>query len=256
MWESPQRWLRECFDWLLPPACQLCGATLPMPAHPHLCRGCRDTFPPPPSPRCPRCLLPHATPVGVDYPCEACLRQPLPIQRLDALGLYGDGLREAIHRFKFRGALGLSRPLGMLLAHHLDTQAAYPTPDLVVPVPLHPRRLRQRGYNQAQLLGREVQKVLGGSLEQRLLVRQRETTSQQGLPLAQRQENVRGAFAAPRTLEGEARLLVDDVLTTGATIRHCARTLYRAGAGTVAVAILARAPRPDAKHLSGVGVHG
>lgn len=256
VWHGIRTSLQECFDWLLPPACQLCGKTLPELCEPHLCGACLGGFLPLNSPRCPFCLLPHATAGGADYPCEGCLRAPLPITGMVALGLYQEGLREAVHRFKFRNAIGLQRPLGQLLAASVAGRWEDDLPEIVVPVPLHRTRLRQRGYNQALLLAQEIGRRLDLKMERGLLQRSVATTSQQELPLIERQRNVKGAFTVLRPLNGERFLLVDDVLTTGATVRHCAESLLAAGASAVDVAVLARAPRPGGDDLSLGAVHG
>ncbi len=254
MWRWLGKAVRECVDWLLPPACQLCAATLPECSALELCASCLKRIPPIPAPRCPHCLLPHATPAGGDYPCEVCLRDPLPLGRVTALGMYDGALREAVHRFKFRNAIGLQRPLGTLLAQHLA--AGDPLPARVVPVPLHRTRLRQRTYNQAQLLAAMLARHLPLEMDARLLVRAAETLPQQQLPLEERRSNVRGAFSVTRRLEGESLLLVDDVMTSGATVRSCATALLKAGAARVDLAILARAPRHAGENLSAEGVHG
>jgi len=256
VWRCLRAYLKDGFDWLLPPACQLCGKSLPDAGEPHLCSTCLARFLPLESPRCPCCLLPHVTPDGADYLCEGCLRTPLPITGVVALGLYEAGLREAVHRFKFRNAIGLQRPLGMLLSEKLATRWGNDPPDGVVAVPLHRSRLRQRGYNQSLLLAQELERRLGVELIRGLLSRQVATAAQQGLPLLERQHNVKGAFSVERPLQGERLLLVDDVMTTGATVRHCAQSLLAAGAGAVEVAVLARAPRPGAHDLSREAVRG
>ncbi|PLY01714.1 MAG: amidophosphoribosyltransferase [Desulfuromonas sp.] len=249
-------YLQEGLDWLLPPACQLCGATLSDSRQPHLCEACQARIYPLESPRCPLCMLPHATPVGADYLCEGCLRHPLPVTSVVALGSYEDGLREAVHRFKFRNAIGLQRPLGWLLAEQLAARWGDAPPDGLLPVPLHRKRLQQRGYNQSLLLAQEIRRCLNVRLAKGLLVRRVATAAQQGLALDERQRNVKGAFAVSRRLQGERLLLVDDVLTTGATVRQCAEALLKAGAGTVEVAVLARAPRPDGHNLCREPVRG
>jgi len=249
LWRGVLGGVRGCLDWLLPPACQLCGETLAEASSVELCSRCRTGFPGITSPHCPVCLLPHATPTGLDYPCESCLRQPLPIQRVIALGLYADTLRQAVHAFKYRNRIGLQRPLGCLLAERVAAQMEAGRSPLLVPVPLHGTRLRQRTYNQSQLLAREMGRRLGCSVAPRLLKRVRATPSQQGLPLEERLCNVRGAFEVTRALQGDQVLLVDDVMTTGATARSCAAALLQAGAAVVELAVLARAPRPDTVDL-------
>jgi ComF family protein len=192
---------------------------------------------------CPRCALPYPLPAGSDHLCEACLRQPPPFQWVRCLGLYEDGLAEAVQRFKYQGAIGLDRPLARLLADVLSLDRDTFRPHLLVAVPLHRRRLQARGYNQSLLLARELGRRWQVPAPARLLRRIRFTPSQQGLDAAARRRNLKGAFALSRELDGERVLLIDDVLTTGATARECARTLLDGGAGQVAVAVLARAPR-------------
>jgi ComF family protein len=116
-------------------------------------------------------------------------------------------------------------------------------PELILPVPLHVQRLRQRGYNQSLLLARQLGKRWKIPVAPRRLIRTRPTTPQQELPLTVRQQNLRTAFALTTPLHGETVLLVDDVMTTGATVRECAQVLKSGGAGEIVVAVLGRAPR-------------
>ena len=255
MWSSVWRHCNELFDWLLPAACQLCGRTLPVQGGLHLCGDCHEGFRPLPSPRCPHCLLPHLTPGGTDYPCEACLKNPLPLKRVVALGLYADQMREAVHRFKYRHALGLQRPLASLLARELEPHLEEMSPDLLVPVPLHRKRLQQRGYNQALQIARELARTLSIPLDRALLIRTRDTLPQQQLSLGERQLNLRSAFELRQIIPGKRVLLVDDVMTSGATLRSCADVLIRGGASEVSAAILARAPRFESAPLSREAIH-
>jgi len=115
-------------------------------------------------------------------------------------------------------------------------------PGLVVPVPLEPHRLRQRGYNQALLLARELARQLGGECDQKILRKTRKTAAQHELPAQVRRSNLSGVFAASSAVQGQKILLVDDVMTTGATVDACSRALVAAGAVEVRVAVLARSP--------------
>jgi ComF family protein len=152
-------------------------------------------------------------------------------------------LREAITAFKYSGRIDLDRPLGRLLAQRLRTAADPREFDLILPVPLHPQRLRERGYNQSLLLARVLSRQLQRPLAPRLLRRLRATPPQQGLNAALRQANLRQAFALSQPLRGEHLLLIDDVVTTTATARECSRVLLEGGAGAVTLAVLARAGR-------------
>lgn len=238
-----QEELQGLLDWVLPPACPLCGKVLEERPVPSACPACRSAIPPIASPHCPLCEEPFLTEGGSDHLCEVCLRQPPPFTWCRSLGCYDDLLRGAVQRFKYQGAVGLDRCLGTLLAEHLRPAVTEFAPAVLVPVPLHRERLRQRTYNQSLLLARFLGRQWRRPVAARLLERTRATPSQQGLAAEDRRRNLRGAFAVRTPLDGARVLLIDDVLTTGATARECAATLLQAGADAVAVAVLGRARR-------------
>ena len=240
-WRRAWGELRLCCDLLLPPACLLCGERLPAgaPAS-EFCPRCRAGVPQPAPARCPVCAAAHRTLTASLHHCEPCLRQPPPFTRVHAVGPYAGTLQEAVQRFKYRGQLSLEQPLGTLLAEAVLAGGGK-RPDLVIPVPLHRNRLRERGYNQALQLARRAGRLLDVPVAPELLCRTRETPSQQGLDAAARNSNLKGAFAVAGPLRGRRLLLVDDVLTTGATVRECAAVLHRAGAATIEVAVIGRA---------------
>jgi ComF family protein len=158
-----------------------------------------------------------------------------------AAGEFSGALRNAIHRFKYGGQSVGAGALAALLLPHLS---GILTPDqLLVPMPLHPRRERQRGYNQAALLGRAIAGAYGCTVAERALHRTRPTTPQVSLNLAERARNMDGAFAGdPSLCHGRHLLLVDDVCTTGATLRAAASAAHEAGAHTIYAAVLAVTP--------------
>ena len=171
--------------------------------------------------------------------------------RAVAYGAFEDATREIIHLLKYDRVVPAAGFLGARLAAAMKP---LPDPDggwLVVPVPLHPTRLRQRGFNQAELIARAALKLLprarGFELNTRCLARQRETLPQAGLTRHQRRENIRRAFAVqhPDAVRDREILLVDDVFTTGTTIAECARVLLRAGAARVCAATVARALKAE-----------
>jgi ComF family protein len=168
--------------------------------------------------------------------CGECLKEMPPYTGASCFGPYTGTLREAIHLLKFRQVKRLARPLGELLA-----DLALPSADLVVPVPLSLKSLRERGFNQTLLMARPLAKRRGLPLEGRLLFKKKETPPQTLLSRSARLRNLRGSFAVTGALSGERVLLVDDVITTGATVSECTRALLRAGASEVCVAALARA---------------
>lgn len=231
------------FDLFFPPLCLLCHAPRRESPDPSLCSCCLGGFLPVTSPCCPRCALPFATIGGGDHVCGECLLHPPDFSWTIAGGLYEETLRQAIHRFKFDGRLNLDRPLARFLDIAWQRTTPAWIPDLLVPVPLHPRRLGQRTYNQALLIARELGRCRQLPVDARLLIRILPTVAQAGLTARERHRNLLGGFALTRPLSGEKILLVDDVMTTGTTARICATALRSGGAGEVGLAVLARARR-------------
>jgi ComF family protein len=185
-----------------------------------------------------------------------CRRLQPPFSKAVAYGSYDGGLRELIHLLKYQQVRPAAGALGGMLAEAtagLDSCWAQPQPPVaVVPVPLHARKLRQRGFNQSELIVREALKIAGRNgrlaLRSGVLERRRETQSQTGLTRHQRRENIRGAFivVTPEQIVGRDVLVVDDVFTTGTTVWECARVLLRAGASKIYVATVARTLKADA----------
>ena len=187
--------------------------------------------------------------------CQPCRLAAPAFVKAVAYGGYQGELRSLVHLLKYKGMQPLAVRLGKLLADSLE--AVLSSPDapvqmLVIPVPMHPLKQRQRGFNHAELLARAAMAEmrrrhpqLGLHLETKLLKRVRVTVSQAGLTTHQRRQNLRGAFFAPRPggLAGQHVLLIDDIYTTGATARACSRVLMNAGAASVRVATVARAQR-------------
>lgn len=228
--------LRGVVDLLFPPACQVCRT--PGPAI--LCRACVDRFRLIRPPVCTRCGRPLRGPPDLVFTCIPCRHRRLYFRQARAAGIYDGALRDAVHALKFRGRAALSEPLGSLMAAAALADPVAEGCDVVVPVPLHPHRRAARGFNQSELLAREVAAVLDRPLDVRILCRQRDTPAQVGLPLSDRRTNVRRAFmAVPHP--AKRVLLVDDVLSTGFTAAACAQALRAAGAREVVVLALARA---------------
>ncbi|BAS28802.1 competence protein ComF [Limnochorda pilosa] len=184
---------------------------------------------------------------GGPVECPRCRRDPPAFARARAVGLYSGWLRAAVHRLKYRGEAELSLPLGALMGLLAREELLFATTSAVVPVPLHPGRLQERGYNQSELLAAGVARLLARPLRPELLARPRPTAPQVGLDEGSRRRNLQGAFAVSdaRSVRGRRILLVDDVLTTGATCREAARTLLAAGARRVDVLTLAVTPPPE-----------
>ena len=223
----PSAVLGQLLDLVFPPRCAACGE--PAEAGP-FCPICAEAVDPVP-PGCARCGLP-----GPDVACGACLVRPPAFDEARAGGLFGGPLADAVHALKYRGRPSLARPLGAWLA----ARVPLPPGAAVVPVPLGRRRRRERGYDQAALLARALSRAAGAPCLRVALERVRETAPQVGRDREARARNVLGAFAA-RGVAGRDLVLVDDVVTTGATADACARALLAAGARSVTVVCLARA---------------
>lgn len=230
-------------DFFLPRLCLFCQEAVAPDASAPICIACEARVISMQSPVCPRCgrLFLHRQ--GPDRPCGWCLKEPPPFAAARAAVVYEeDGLTgQAIKQFKYHRRLEYLP----LLRHWLTAPACREfaaAADLIVPVPLHVRRLKERGFNQALLLAQ----ALPGRLLRDTLVRTRHTQPQTGLSPKARRENVRRAFAVrrPEVVKGKSVLLVDDVYTTGATVRECSRALLAAGAREVRVLTVARVAPP------------
>jgi ComF family protein len=249
--------LRGLFDaflaTLFPPRCPVCGVlgggplsgldTLSCDRDSLFCDACRQGIVPVSAPFCTRCGLPFVSKEGVGHTCVECLLEKRYFGKARAFGIYDGSLLEAIHRFKYGGTLSLARPLAALVRDAFLRSWDMNTIDLLVPVPLHVTRLRERGFNQAYLLITRWAKREGLCFDGMTLWRRRRTEPQTGLSRKERWRNMRGAFAVrkPETVQEKRILLVDDVFTTGATVNACAQVLMDVGAASVDVLTLARA---------------
>ena len=238
------RWFDPVLDLVFPAVCPICARRSDDPAHRPFCNPCWRALPIGVGPGCPVCGEPYPG-LGGALPCDGCRRAPPSYAFARAIAPYRDGMREAIHALKYGRRPVLAAPLGRLLA--TDGPETLPVAlrdwaDALVPVPLHPARQAERGFNQAELLAAPCAARWRLPLLTRALVRVRPTPPQTDLDADARRANVRDAFRAvrPREIEGRRVLLVDDVLTTGATVGAAARALRTAGAAEVGVLALAR----------------
>jgi ComF family protein len=201
-----------------------------------LCAKCRAEFELIEPPLCPHCGRPRTN----GRLCPLCQRAPLRIDGIRSVAYFDGTLRETIHCFKYSNLQALAIPLGELMGHYWER---HPLPtEVIVPVPLHQHRLRERGYNQAALLARELGKNIGLPVSENSLVRVRATRPQVDLNAQERKDNVSDAFrCSDLELKGKRVLLIDDVCTTGATLEACSIALLQAGALSVWALTLARA---------------
>jgi ComF family protein len=199
-------------------------------------------MPPIVTPMCIVCGIPFAG-GGSDHVCGRCGTSPPRFDAARAAFAYEGASRDLIHAFKYRNKTHLRRPLALLTLERLAEFIQFWRPDLIMPVPLHRKKLSSRGFNQALLLGEVFSQRLKMPLDRRNLRRIRWTEPQVNLAAGDRRANVKGAFSIhePALVIGRRVLLVDDVLTTGSTAEECGKVLKAAGAGDVTVVTVARA---------------
>ena len=230
---------RAGLDLCFPPRCLGCDS-LEVETRLLLCPACLARFPLLARPLCSCCGMPFVkSGSDHDHLCAVCLQKPWAFSKARALLCYDEQVAHLIRAFKFQGRRDALATFATL-ARRSETIADLASPDMVVPVPLHPRRLRQRGFNQAAVLAARLPPRLRPRISH-ALVRIRDTTPQRGLDGRQRRRNVRGSFALTpgHGVAGRKILLCDDVFTTGSTLNECATTLLAAGAARLEVVTLA-----------------
>jgi ComF family protein len=235
-------WTERVCGWLLPPRCVLCRGRGQPPAF-DLCAACEADLP-----RleraCPRCAQSREPHQGDGPDCHHCRGQDLPHARAFAPFVYAPPLDGIIHSLKYDGALANARVLGVLLGKAAVMEQRYANVDLLVPVPLHPARLAERGFNQSFEIARFVARCVGRPCEPHGLARARATASQVGLARLERERNVHDAFAAASRsgrVRGKRVALIDDVVTTGSTVFEAARALLACDAAGVEIWSVGRA---------------
>lgn len=210
--------------------CLLCGAEAD---DGQLCPPCRATLPHRPQPACPVCALPTAG----GATCGNCLKKPPAFDLTLAAFSYTFPVDALIHAYKYAGNLTL---LDFLTEPLIHLAAAQPRPDLLIPMPLHPARLRERGFNQAHEIAKPVSGKLAIPLDGRACRRVIDTKPQAGLKFKHRARNLRGAFTCERDLSGMNIALIDDVMTTGASLNELAKAVRARGAAQVSAWVVAR----------------
>jgi ComF family protein len=236
-----RQWTRTAAGLLWPARCAACDDPLDDRATPGFCRSCASAARPVTAPFCAICAEPFQGEITSSFSCQNCLGRRQQFDFAVAAWLSRGPVRTAIHHFKYGRRLALREPLARLLATGLaDPRIAARSDWLLVPVPLHPRRFREREFNQSEELARSLARLSGLPFA-RVLRRTRYTSTQAALRREDRLGNLKGAFAlrwrAPRLTAGRAILLIDDVLTTGSTANACSAVLRKAG-GAEMVAIL------------------
>jgi len=187
---------------------------------------------------CQICGMPFVSKISSHHTCSNCIKKKPPFSSARSIAVYDGVLLDAIHRFKYNGKTSIAKPLGSIMADRLPPNNY----DIIVPVPLHKKRLKHRGFNQSLLLARKISKRHKIPIDYLNLIRERLTEPQIKLKGKERLKNVKGAFAVrdKSVFKNKNVLIIDDVYTTGATINECARVLKKAGVKGVYALTLAR----------------
>ncbi len=231
-------WLHALGELCFPPHCLCCASPLAWGGRIELCPACKQSLRYISAPLCPGCGLMFVNSGGDSHLCPLCEQKKYAFDRARAVFCYNDEIGKLIHSLKFSGKKTGLRTMAALAQKSSIRELG--TPDLIVPVPLHPQKLRSRGFNQSLLLAKILFPDHKGRIDH-CLRRSRPTRPQTGLKGAERRKNVVGAFVVkePELVAAKTICLVDDVFTTGTTVNECAKTLKRAGAARVEVACLA-----------------
>ena len=210
-------------------ACLLCAS--PQTNTDALCKACLDELPWHPSTSCPQCGLSSSGQL-----CGSCISSPPDFDATHAVFLYQYPIDKMMQRYKYGNMLNISHTFGQLLAD----KSAFEAIDLIIPMPMHPTRIKERGFNQALEIAKVLTKNHPQKLDYKSVIRQTLTPPQASLALKERVKNIKGAFKVNSDLAGKKIAIVDDVMTTGASLNELAKTLKKAGASHVECWVVAR----------------
>ncbi len=235
-------WLNAALGLFYPEICQLCGLARATVGESYVCAGCRARVRFIEPPFCERCGLPYQGAITTRFECANCRDMELAFRFARSAVVTGDTLLGILHRYKYQRALWFEPFLAELLIARAKPELSTEHWDFIVPIPLHPAKKREREFNQAERLAARLSAATGIRMNNRLLKRILPTRSQTLLSRQERLANVRNAFAMrdANRLNGQRIVVLDDVLTTGATANACAKVLLAAGAGEVCVWTVAR----------------
>lgn len=213
---------------LFPQSCPVCKNYSKDHKTAPICRDCWQTISPYRGAICQRCGRPLSSDVSII--CSECIKDKPSFKQVRSFGIYEGTLKVAINLFKYHGIKRLSKPLAKMMC-----QMSIPPVDVIIPVPLFKKRLRHREFNQSALLARYLADYTGARLVMNCLIKVKDTIPQVGLSAKERKKNVKNAFRVldDKPIKGRDVILVDDVFTTGATIRECSKILKKAGAGDI-----------------------
>lgn len=236
-----QQTLETALTFLYPAQCRVCEKQLGLESVPYMCGECWDDIPLIEPPWCEMCGIPNT-----EGKCDACATTPPPFGKLRTIAYYESALQQAIHLFKFEKRTSLAKPLTQLTMEHIPDDCDITAYDFILPIPIHKKRLRERGFNQATLLANGIAKTTGIQVLTDALGRHRNTSPQSSLDREARQTNIIGAFELQQNevVRNKRILVLDDVYTTGATVREAVKVLWDADPIEVDVLTLARALNP------------
>ncbi len=230
---------------IYPPRCRICGSFLRNEnTASGICSNCANSFKTIEPPICSICGIPFISQNEDNHLCERCIQRRPFYDELRAPWLYENRIMDAVHRMKYSDKPHIAKALAPLLTAFANMWLTEASGMTIIPVPLHPQKLRQRGYNQSLFIARELAQGLNSELDFLSLRRTRNTMSQTGLNTNERRKNVKNAFeiTEKKYYKDKSVILVDDVATTGSTINECAKALKKAGCKKVYGLVLARTP--------------
>jgi len=229
--------LKSALNIIIPPACHICGGA----ADDYICANCKQGINFILGAVCTICGLPFISKESSPHMCGECIKKKPRFSMARSIAEYNGVLLDAIHRFKYNAKTSLAKPLALLMAEKLPLNSY----NVIVPVPLHKKRLKERGFNQSLLLAKEISRKQNVPVDYLNLKRLRYTEPQINLKGEERLKNIKDAFAVEnaRVFKNQKILLIDDVYTTGATVVECSKVLKKAGAKGVFVLTLARVCR-------------
>ena len=234
--------LRDITDVIFPPRCLGCAEILPNLHLQTFCTSCREKIRFITGSHCPICGIAFFDSPAPDHFCGNCLEKKPSFGLARAVACYETLILDAIHQFKYGRDISTGSALAVFMAEFDFPDFNFTDYSIIIPVPLHIERLRERGFNQALILAKAIGKKYSIPINFSLLKRIKSTLTQTGLDKSQREKNIRGAFTVTDNAQakGKSIILIDDVYTTGATLNQCAKTLIKAGAGKVAALTLSR----------------
>jgi ComF family protein len=236
-----QQTIETAITFLYPAQCRVCEKQLGLESVPYMCGECWDDMPLIEPPWCEMCGIPNT-----NGKCDKCATTPPPYGKLRTIAYYEAALQQAIHLFKFEKRTSLAKPLTQLTMEHIPDDCDITEYDFILPIPIHKKRLRERGFNQATLLANGIAKTTRVQVVTDALVRHRNTSPQSSLDREARQTNIVGAFELQKkeVVRNKRILVLDDVYTTGATVREAVKVLWNADPIEIDVLTLARTLNP------------